>query len=150
MLAIITAFTLAHSLTLGLAAMDVVRMKSAVVEPLIAASIVFVGMENLFRKGTDNGRWQIACAFGLIHGFGFAGALREAGLGVNGAPVLMPLFSFNLGVEIGQLAVAALLLPLLLVLRKSPAGERYAFPALSSLVVLAGGWWLLERTLLAA
>ena len=150
MLAIITGFTLAHSLTLGLAAMNIVRMKSAVVEPLIAASIVFVGVENFFRKSTGKGRWQIAGVFGLVHGFGFAGALREAGLGANGSPVLVPLFSFNLGVEIGQLAVAALVLPLLLALRKSPAGERYAMPALSSLVILAGGWWLLERTLLAA
>lgn len=149
-LVIITGFTLAHSLTLGLAAMDIVRIKSSIVEPLIAASIVFVGIENLFLKGTDKGRWLVACSFGLIHGFGFAGALRDAGLGANGAPVLVPLFSFNLGVEIGQLAVAALVFPLLLALRKSPTGERYAMPALSCLVVLAGGWWLLERTILAA
>lgn len=149
MVAIITGFTVAHSLTLGLAAMDVVRLKSAVVEPLIAASIVWVGIENFFRKCTGKGRWQIASAFGLVHGFGFAGALREAGLGANGSSVWVPLFSFNLGVEIGQLAVAAIVLPLLLAVRKSPAGERYAMPALSALVILAGGWWLLERTLVA-
>lgn len=150
MLAIITGFTLAHSLTLGLAAMDMVRLKPAIVEPMIAASIIFVGVENLLFKGSDRSRRIVASAFGLIHGFGFAGALREAGLGADGSPVLVPLFSFNLGVEIGQLAVAALVLPMVLALRKSPAGERYAMPALSSLVILAGGWWLLERTAFAA
>jgi hypothetical protein len=147
MLGIITGFTLAHSLTLALAAMDVVRLKSSIVEPLIAASIVIVGIENLVWSGTAKGRWQVACAFGLIHGFGFASALREVGLGANGSPVLAPLVSFNLGVEIGQIAVAAFVLPLLFGLRKLHVGERYALPAISCMIVLAGGYWLLERTL---
>lgn len=150
MLAIITGFTLAHSLTLGLAALDLVRLKPALVEPLIAASIIYVGVENLTRNGKSNARWIVASAFGLVHGFGFASVLRDAGIGANGSSVWLPLFSFNLGVELGQLAVAALVLPMLLAVRKFPAGNRYATPAISCLVILAGSWWLIERMILTA
>lgn len=151
MAGIITCFTVAHSLTLALAAFDVVVVPAKIVEPLIAASIVFVGVENLLRRGEEpKGRWALTFVFGLVHGFGFAGALREIGLGSGGASLLAPLFSFNLGVEIGQIAIAAIFLPLLFQLRRSPKFVRYGLPAASSFVALLGAYWLLERTLLSS
>jgi len=149
MLIIVTCFTLAHSITLALAALNIVNIPSRIVEPLIAASIVFVGVENLLRREEPKGRWLLTFCFGLVHGFGFAGALREAGLGSSGGALAVPLFAFNLGVELGQLAVIALLLPVYLVVRNLPEFTRFTRPALSSVVVLAGSWWLVQRTLLA-
>lgn len=147
MLAIITAFTLAHSVTLALAAMHVVHLPSRLVECVIAASIVFVGIENFVLKGRESKvRIYVTAAFGLIHGFGFAGALQETGLGADGTSILPPLLAFNLGVETGQLAVAAVILPVLLLLRRKEAFEKFAVPALSGLVILAGSVWLVERT----
>lgn len=143
--AIITCFTLAHSLTLALAALDVVTLPGRIVEPLIAASIMFVGLENFARSGEPKGRWAVTFAFGLIHGFGFAGALRETGLGKGGASLLVPLFSFNLGVELGQIAVAAVFVPLLWQLRKWPAFARNGRFVLSGMVVLFGAYWLVRR-----
>lgn len=149
MAGIITCFTLAHSITLALAALDVVTIPSRIVEPLIAASIVFVGVENLLRRDSEpKGRWALTFAFGLVHGFGFASALKGIGLGSGGASLVAPLFGFNLGVEIGQLGVAAVALPLLLKLRQQPAFVRYGLPVASSIVTLLGAYWLLQRTLL--
>jgi hydrogenase/urease accessory protein HupE len=145
---IITCFTLAHSLTLALAALDVVSLPARVVEPLIAASIVFVAVENLVRKGEPGWRWALTFALGLVHGFGFAGALKQAGLGSSGAALLVPLFSFNLGVELGQAGVAAVLLPLLWKLRDLPAFERYGRNVISAAIALAGAWWFVTRLLL--
>jgi hydrogenase/urease accessory protein HupE len=142
---IVTCFTAAHSLTLALAALDVVSLPARVVEPLIAASILFVGVENVYRRGEPGWRWALTFALGLVHGFGFAGALREAGLGSAGAALLVPLFSFNLGVELGQVAVAAVLLPLLWKLRDIPAFEKHGRTALSAAVALAGAYWLVKR-----
>ena len=90
---------------------------------------------------------RLAGGFGLVHGFGFAGALRETGLGTSGASLAVPLFSFNLGVEIGQLAVASVVGPLLFLLRKWPGFTRYGMPAISAVVILIGGYWLLQRTI---
>ncbi len=150
MAGIITCFTVAHSLTLALAALGWVVIPSRIVEPLIAASIVFVGLENLLRRDPEpKGRWALAFVFGLVHGFGFAGALRESGLGAGGSSLLAPLFSFNFGVEAGQIAVAVVALPLLLKLRALPSFIRYGQPAASSLVTLLGSYWLLQRTVLA-
>ena len=145
MAVIITCFTLAHSVTLALAALDVLALSPRVVEPLIAASIVFVGVENLVRRDEPRRRWALTLAFGLIHGFGFAGVLREAGLGSAGSALLVPLFSFNLGVELGQIGVAAVVLPLLWKLRGLPAFERYGRAAVSVLIALAGAYWLVTR-----
>lgn len=147
MMIIITCFTLGHSITLGLAALDVVTLSARIVEPLIALSILVVGVENFFRPGITKDRYGMAAGFGLIHGFGFASALRDTGLGHSAAAIVMPLFSFNLGVEIGQLLVAGAVVPLLLFLRKKPAFERYSIPAISAVVILVSGYWLLERTL---
>lgn len=142
---IITCFTLAHSLTLALAALDVVSLPGRVVEPLIAASIVFVGVENIVRRGEPGWRWALTFALGLVHGFGFAGALKEAGLGSSGAALLVPLFSFNLGVELGQAGVAAVLLPLLWKLRDLPTFDRYGRQILSAAIALAGAYWFVTR-----
>jgi len=141
---IITSFTVAHSITLGLATMDVVKVSPGIVEPLIAASIIFVGLENVFRREIKR-RWLLTFAFGLVHGFGFASALRELGVG-TGVRAVAPLLSFNLGVEIGQIAIAALILPLIWKLRQQPRFVLRYVPACSILVALAGGYWLIERT----
>jgi len=146
---IITAFTIAHSITLALATFDVVTLSPDVVEPLIAASIVYVGVENLIRGREVKWRTALTFAFGLIHGLGFAGVLREIGVGRDGSGVLVPLASFNLGVEMGQLAIAAVVLPVIWQLRKRPGFLRIAAPALSVLIVFAGIYWFLQRTLSA-
>jgi hydrogenase/urease accessory protein HupE len=145
MLAIITAFTLAHSLTLALAALHLVNLPSRVVEPLIAATIVFVGIENLWLGEKAKGRAFVAGGFGLIHGFGFASALTEAGLGAGGQSIVVPLLAFNLGVETGQLTVAALFIPLLWLLRKNAFFQRHGLRLLSLAIVALGSWWLLDR-----
>jgi hydrogenase/urease accessory protein HupE len=143
---IITSFTIAHSITLAMAALDVVSITSIVVEPLIAVSIVFVGIENLLRS-QPRGRWMLTFGFGLIHGFGFASALKEMGIG-RGLQAAVPLLSFNLGVEAGQLAIAAAVLPLIWMLRRRPTFVIRLAPACSLLIALAGGYWLLVRTVL--
>jgi hydrogenase/urease accessory protein HupE len=148
-LKVITCFTIAHSITLGVAAFDLVQLPSRVVEPAIAASIVYVGVENIVRRGGPKGRWKLTFVFGLIHGFGFASVLRGLGVGASGSGIAMPLFSFNLGVEVGQILVAAPLLPLLWWLRKKPAFVTRWVPACSALVALAGGYWLMQRLFLA-
>src|SRR5215469_4276281 len=99
---IITSFTIAHSITLGAATFDLVRLSPRLVEPLIAATIVFVGIENLVRREEVEQRWLLTFVFGLVHGFGFASALKELGIGA-GAEAAVPLMSFNIGVEVGQL-----------------------------------------------
>ena len=142
---IITAFTLAHSLTLALATFDLIRLPNSIVEPAIAASIVYVGIENIVRR-EYRGRWMLTFAFGLIHGCGFATALRELGIGANGESVVKPLVCFNLGVELGQLAIAAAVLPW--VWKLKPKFERRWIPVTSIVVALIGAWFLLERTVL--
>jgi hydrogenase/urease accessory protein HupE len=147
--AIVSCFTLAHSITLALATLEVVNLPGKVVEPLIAASIVFVGVENLVRRGAEPaGRWLLTLLFGLIHGFGFATVLRDLGVGKAGDGIVMPLLSFNLGVEVGQIVIAAVVMPVVWQLRKREKFVQRGVPALSVLVALAGLYWLIERTLL--
>lgn len=143
-LKVITCFTLAHSITLGVATFDLVQLSSRIVEPLIAATIVYVGVENVWKRGDPHGRWMLTFAFGLIHGFGFASVLRELGVGSRGG-VAMPLFSFNLGVELGQIAVAAIALPLIWQLRKWEPFLRRGVPACSVVVALLGAFWFVQR-----
>ena len=143
-LQIITSFTLAHSLTLALATLHVVNIPPKIIEPLIAASIVFVGVQNIVHGGLEK-RWLLTFAFGLIHGCGFASALRDLGVGAQGTGVVVPLVSFNLGVELGQLAIASVVLPCIWKCRTSPAFVRRIVPFGSGLIVLAGGYWLIER-----
>lgn len=143
---IITFFTLAHSITLGLAGLGVVTLPSTVVEPLIAATIVYVGLENLISKA-PKGRRLLTFSFGLVHGFGFASVLEEMGIRSIETGILVPLFSFNLGVEVGQILVTSLVLPLIWWLHTKPLIERYFVPVCSILVSCAGLYWLVERTM---
>jgi hydrogenase/urease accessory protein HupE len=142
---IITSFTVAHSFTLALSTFDLVRVPADVVEPLIAVSIVYVGVENIFRRDLK-WRWLLTFGFGLIHGFGFASVLRDLGIG-SGAQAALPLVSFNLGVESGQLVIAAIVLPLIWGLRKRPVFVTRLAPVCSILISVAGGFWLVERLL---
>jgi hydrogenase/urease accessory protein HupE len=143
---IITSFTVAHSLTLALATFGVLTLSPAIVEPLIAVSIVFVGIENLVRRQLAR-RWLVTFGFGLIHGLGFASILRELGIGQMGIQGAIPLVSFNLGVELAQISIAALILPLICRLQRRPAFMLKEAPALSLLITLAGLYWLFTRTL---
>jgi hydrogenase/urease accessory protein HupE len=147
---IITFFTIAHSITLALAGLNIVDIPSSIVEPLIAATIVYVGLENIIRKDkvTTKQRCILTFFFGLIHGFGFAGVLREMGISSIETGILVPLFSFNLGVETGQITVASIVLPLIWWLHGKEKISRYLVPVGSVLTCLAGGYWLLERTVL--
>lgn len=146
--AIVTSFTLAHSITLSVAALDWWVPPSGIVEPAIAASIVFVGIENLVRKKIGKERALLTFAFGLIHGFGFASVLRELGLGQGGQSIVGPLFAFNVGIEAGQLAIVAIVFPVLLWLQHaSDRVRKWMQPALSIIISLIGLFWLLQRTL---
>jgi hydrogenase/urease accessory protein HupE len=144
-LGIITSFTIAHSITLAVATLHLVQIPSRIVEPLIAASIVFVGTENLLRGDIPTARRMVAFDFGLIHGFGFASALREAGIGSGTGGILLPLFSFNLGVELGQIMVAAAALPIIWKLRENPMFIARWAPACSAAVVVLGSFWFVQR-----
>ena len=148
-LSIITSFTIAHSITLAVATVHLVQIPSRIVEPLIAASIVFVGIENLLRGDIPKARRMVAFAFGLIHGFGFALALREAGIGSATGGIVLPLFSFNLGVEVGQILVAAVALPIIWKLRENPMFVARWAPACSAAVVLLGSFWFVQRVWIA-
>lgn len=143
-LKVITCFTVAHSITLGVATFDLMHLPASWVEPLIAATIIYVGIENLVSKGEPRGRWLLTFGFGLIHGFGFASVLRELGVTAHGG-VAMPLFSFNLGVELGQIVVAAIALPIIWQLRKQEIVLQRAIPACSVLVALMGAFWFVQR-----
>lgn len=139
-----TAFTIGHSLTLACAVLGVVHVPSSVVEPLIGASIAYVGVENLLRAKGD-ARWMTGVAFGLIHGLGFAGALRELGVGTHSLSIGLPLGSFNIGVESGQVAVALLVWPVMRHLRTRPAVGAMVMPACSLIVALSGAYLLVVR-----
>ena len=143
-LGIVTAFTVAHSVTLALAVLQVVVIPAAIIEPAIAASIVWVALENLFAPGAASRRWAVSLAFGLVHGFGFAGALAQIGL--SGWPLARALIGFNLGVEAGQAVAVLLFAPLFAWLARRTASRRYA-NALSLLLALAGAGWFVERLL---
>lgn len=143
LLGIVTAFTVAHSVTLALAVFEVVRLPEKLVESTIALSIAWVAMENLVR-GAGTKRWLLTFGFGLIHGFGFAGALRELELPKQG--LLKSLLLFNVGVESGQLLVVLPLLPLILWVRRfewSVVFQRMV----SGVALVAALWWLVERLL---
>ena len=142
---LVTCFTIAHSITLAVATLSLVQVSSRIVEPLIAASIVYVGIENLFRGDDPKGRWLLTFAFGLIHGFGFASVLRELGVGVNGGSIAVPLVSFNLGVELGQIVIAGIALPVIWKLRAHPMFIKRWVPACSGLVAVLGSYWFVQR-----
>jgi hydrogenase/urease accessory protein HupE len=144
LLLVVTAFTAAHSITLSLAALGMVIPPASAVEPAIALSVVYVGADNLLvGAGRDTRAW-IAFAFGLIHGFGFANVLRDMDLPARALG--WTLFGFNIGVEIGQLAVVAVVASALAWVRarSQVAGARLAVAG-SIVVILAGTYWFVER-----
>ncbi len=139
----VTAFTLAHSITLALSIYGIFSLPSHIVEPLIALSIVYVAIENIVKTKSHNWRPLIVFAFGLLHGLGFAGVLLELGLPKDG--YLLGLFAFNVGVELGQLAIIAL--AWLLVCRIYHCNwytNRIIIPC-SMVIALIGTYWSIER-----
>ena len=139
LLRIITAFTLAHSVTLGLAASGALVLPERPVEAAIAASIVAAGLLNLFPSAARHRLW-LALGFGLVHGFGFANALES--IAADGARLAALLGGFNLGVEIAQLAIVAAALPLLWLARRGARYPRRVMPALSLAAAAIGAFWL--------
>jgi hypothetical protein len=140
----LTAFTAAHAVSLALVVIGGVHAPASIVEPLIAASIAWVGLENL-RHRQHGARWLTVFGFGLIHGFGLAGALMELGFGSSTAEIALALISFNGGVEAGQLAAASAMLPLVWAIRTRPLWQARLLPLCSMMIVAAGGYWLIER-----
>jgi hypothetical protein len=145
--AIVTSFTIAHSVTLALAVLGALAIPQRVVEPLIAGSVVYVALENLraLRRGAGPPlpRAGIAFGFGLVHGFGFAGILGE--LGLPPAGLAASLLSFNLGVELGQLAVVSVAVPALGLLARRPRLALAAVRGGSVVIGVAGVSWLVAR-----
>lgn len=145
-----SAFTAAHSVTFMLAAMGVVRVPGAVVEPVIAASIAAVALANLVLRDREGaGRWRMPAVFlfGLVHGLGFAGAL-----GIDESwswELLLSLLSFNVGIEAVQLGLIAVVFPLLVLLRRTPA-HRWALPAMTAPIVLVSLYWFWDRVAVSA
>jgi hypothetical protein len=143
-LRIVTAFTVAHSITLALAVLDIVNPPSRWVESIIAASVVLAALNNLWPT-VQHRRWLITGSFGLVHGFGFAGALKDLGLGAGS--LAGPLVGFNLGVEIGQLAIVALFIPVAWALRPTAAYRQAALGFGSLAIGALALVWLAERAL---
>jgi hypothetical protein len=140
---IVTAFTLAHSLTLILAALEILKLPPKIIESGIALSIAYVAAENFVIAQSDH-RWILTFIFGLIHGFGFANVLRDLGLPTSG---LVPsLLAFNAGVEIGQLCIVAALFPLTLWMAQKKF-QRHVVFGFSSVILLFGLGWFFERAL---
>ncbi|MEW6704270.1 MAG: HupE/UreJ family protein [Pseudomonadota bacterium] len=138
----VTAFTVAHSITLSLAALGVVSLPSRWVESAIALSVVLAALNNVFPVFHGR-RWTVAFVFGLIHGFGFASVLADLGLPRDA--LLLALVGFNVGVELGQLAIVAAFLPLAFGLRRTRLYTRWIFAGGSALIAGVAFVWLLER-----
>ncbi|MBA3462819.1 MAG: HupE/UreJ family protein [Deltaproteobacteria bacterium] len=146
LIGIASGFTVGHSITLALAAVGAVRPPAEVIEPLIALSIAFVALEaitGLWKKH----RWKIATAFGLVHGFGFANAL--SGLDLSTGQMAKALFGYNLGVELGQLALMVVLVPLVMLAHRNKKVGPYIIKGLAGLIFVAGMYWFIERVLSA-
>lgn len=139
---VVSAFTVAHSLTLAASVLGVIAPEPRFVEPAIALSVAYVGLENFFVRDAGR-RWRVALCFGLLHGFGFAGVLGEIAL--PRAELLPALLAFNLGVELGQLLVIALAAPLVARLARRAWFDARVVPALSALVIGVGVGWFAER-----
>jgi len=146
---VVTSFTIAHSITLSLAALNIFTPPARIIEPAIALSIVYVGADNLLAQGGRDVRAWIAFAFGFIHGFGFANVLREMEL--PGRALGWSLFSFNFGVEIGQLLVVVTVASAFAALRaRSEWARRRLVYAGSILVIIAGAFWFIQRVFFPA
>ena len=141
-LRIVTAFTVAHSITLSLATLGLVELPSRAVESVIAASVVVAALNNVWPLFTGR-RWAVAFGFGLIHGFGFASVLSD--LGLPGDALLLALFGFNVGVELGQLAIVAVFLPLAFALRRTVLYRKGIVVGGSVVIALLAAVWFVER-----
>ena len=149
LLRIVTTFTLGHSITLSLAALNYVTPPASIIEPAIALSIVFVGADNLVRGDGRDLRGWVALVFGLVHGFGFANVLREFGL--PSEALGWSLFSFNVGVEIGQVVIVLIVTAALVAIRRQSdvMGRRVAWAG-SLVVIAAGTYWFVQRVFFPA
>lgn len=139
---IVTAFTVAHSITLTLATLGIVSIPSRITESVIAVSIVIAALNNLLPM-VEGRRWTVAFAFGLLHGFGFASVLRDLGLPRDALAVA--LVGFNLGVEVGQLAIVSVFLPLAFWLRATVFYRKTVLVGGSSLIIVLASLWFVER-----
>jgi hypothetical protein len=141
----VTAFTVAHSVTLALAMLDIVTLPPRVVEPLISLSISYVAVENLLVSELKPWRPAVVFLFGLLHGLGFAGVLHEIGLPQG--QLVAALISFNVGVELGQLAVVLIAFAVLGWFRHKAWYRRAVTIPLSALIALVGAYWTVQRLL---
>ena len=141
---VVTSFTAAHSITLSLAALGLISLPSRLVESVIALSVVLAAANNIWPVVAHR-RWVVAFCFGLIHGFGFASVLAELGLPTDA--LALSLLGFNLGVELGQMAIVAAFLPVAFVLRNTRFYQRGVFVGGSVLTMLVAALWLTERAL---
>jgi hypothetical protein len=139
---IVTAFTIAHSITLSLAALGVITLPTRLTESAIALSVILAALNNLFPL-FQRRRWMVAFAFGLIHGFGFASVLADLGLPRDA--LLLALVGFNLGVEVGQLVIVSAFLPTAYALRRTAFYQRLIFLGGSALICVVATGWLIER-----
>lgn len=140
---LVTAFTLAHSVTLSLAALDFVRLPSRLVETSIAISVALTALDNFRREPSSRERWLLAFSLGLLHGFGFSSVLAELGLAPQS--LAKTLVGFNVGVELGQLGFVLAVFPILYAVGHRPLLGRRVLPALSFAVALVGAAWAIER-----
>ncbi len=141
-LKVVTAFTLAHSITLTLATLQVISLPSRWVESVIALSIILAALNNLYPYVLGR-RWLVAFSFGLIHGFGFATVLAD--LGLTNSTLVLALVGFNIGVEIGQLCIVSVFVPIAYALRHSNFYQKTVFYIGSALIVLLASIWFVER-----
>jgi hypothetical protein len=143
-LRIVTAFTLAHSITLSLSTLGILRLPSRLIESAIAASVVLAAVNNIYPILKDD-RWQAAFALGLLHGFGFSAVLMDAGL--PRGTLAVTLFGFNVGVEIGQAVIVAIFLPLAYLARKTTAYRKVGLLGGSAVIACVATVWMVERAL---
>lgn len=141
---VVTAFTAAHSLTLSVAALGGVNLPSRLVESAIALTVVLGALNNLFPAVTER-RWLAAFVFGLIHGYGFASVLTD--LGLERGNLALALAGFNVGVELGQLAIVLMLAPVAYLLRRTFLYRRIIMPAGAVSIGVVGVYWLFQRAL---
>lgn len=139
-----TAFTIAHSITLALSSKGIIQLPAQIVEPIIALSILYVAIENLMARQLNRGRLVVIFLFGLIHGLGFASALNEIGLPRN--RFFEAIIGFNLGVELGQIMVIAIVFGLfILPFRNKALYQKIVFYPSSLIIILMAGYWTWQR-----
>ena len=139
---IVTGFTLGHSITLALSGLGLVRPSLQIIEPLIALSIAWVAAQ-AFLGNKESHRWKTAIGFGLVHGFGFAGALQQ--LDLSTLEMVQALFGYNVGVELGQISIVLVIAPGVLLLQRRPRVQHATVRVLAVMIFAAGLYWFVER-----